>query len=328
MKLSFIISFFIVHGMSHPAYSELISLPNTSGDTISRMEKRVEMNLNLLYSMLEIEYKSLDSLQHEMTLTGIDNKQLKKIKHTIESIQNNAQLHLKKQNAYRLLLGMIHQLKFKKTEQALNQLKEIDKSLSVLDKNKIPTISHIKEIPATPYLRVSTNVYDQEIAAWCNLTKNADGKTIANEFEHFFDYTDPKIASHFKENDFLQCQTRFIKTTDAYFLEFKFTLNSPKASSLYGNIDPSIPVKIDFIDGDFSYLEVYALTSGILDPETGSTVYNVQFKLDREDMRRLSKKDVDKVTIIWTSGADQFEISKLDLLRNLFECIQKRKLQN
>src|SRR6185436_8871716 len=158
-----------------------------------------------------------------------------------------------------------------------------------------------------PYLRDNTLVYDKEISSFCNITRSPDGKIIANEFENFFEYTDPKLSSHFKETDFLQCRTRFIKTKKEYFLELKFILNSPKASSIYGTIDPSTPSKINFINGDFIYLETYALSSGILDPTTGSTIYNVQFKLDREDIKSISKKDIDSIITLWTSGADQFE---------------------
>ena len=142
------------------------------------------------------------------------------------------------------------------------------------------------------------------------------------------EFTDPNISTHFKDNDFLECQARFIKTKKEYFLEFRFLLNSVKAAAIYGTIDPSNPSKIDFIDGDFIYLETYALTPGTIDPETGKTIYNVQYKLNREDIKSIRKKDINSITILWTSGADQFEICKIDLLRNMFECIQKRKLQN
>lgn len=297
-------------------------------DTIATLAGRVEKHLEDLYFKIEEEKTKLESIQVELSRMEYDKKRYKKTKISSVKLNESLNLNYQKQNAYRHILTMVYQLRIQNEFNANSQLKEIEKALKKLDKNKLPALSNLNSIPSTPNLRNNTLVYDKEISSLCNLTRSPDNKILANVYENFFEFTDQKLSTHYKETDFLQCQVRFIKTKNKYFLEFKFLLNSPKASSIYGTIDPSNPTKIDFLNGDFIYLETHALATGTIDQETGGTVYNIQYKLNNEDISNLRKKDIDSLTIIWTSGADQFEICKIDLLRNMFECIQKRKLQN
>jgi hypothetical protein len=328
VKLFPILSLVFLCGNILTLHAESSRVLSPVSDTISGLDKRVGKSLDNIRIEIEDQKSTLDILKNEISQSGLDKKQMKRTKLRVAEIEKQLQFNYQKQNAYRHLLTKIRQLNIQNEENANRQLKEIDKAITVLEKNKLPSIKELKPIPSEPYVRLETNVYGTEISSLCNLTRNPDGKIIANAFENFFEYTDPKLSAHFKENDFLECHARFIKTKKEYFLELKFILNSPKAASIYGSIDPANPSKIDFIDNEFIFLETHALTSGILDPETGSTVYNVQYKLNREDIKNIRKKDVSSLTIIWTSGSDQFEICRIDLLRNLFECIQKRKLQN
>lgn len=328
MKSLILLYFALFNWINYTIYPSATWHPSTTQDTITRLEQRVEKNLFKLQSDIDHNAYDLEILQNKMAQQNLDKKQLKNVKNQIKVLQQDLSFNYQKQNAYRHALTLIRQLKIHDEITAGKSLKEIDHSLKLLDENKLPKFKDLNPIPSRAYVRVNTNVYDQEISSLCNLNRNLDGKIIANVYAPFFEYTDPTISTHFKESDFLECQARFIKTKKDYFLELKFLMNSTKASSIYGAIDPSNPAKIEFIDGDFIYLETYALTSGVLDPETGSTIFNVQYKLNKEDIKNIHKKDINTFTVLWTSGADQFEICKIDLLRNMFECIQKRKLQN
>ncbi|MBK8451592.1 MAG: hypothetical protein IPL42_16865 [Saprospiraceae bacterium] len=297
-------------------------------DTISKLELRVQKNLNRLQTIVQDESAEIQQLKIQINAGSTNKKAIKGFHKKLELISSQRTLHYQQQNAYRYILTTIRQLQYQNENLANTQIKELKIALNRLEKNKIPRFKKLPEISSNPYVRDNTMVYDKEVNSFCNLSQNLEGTILANVFEIFFEHTDPKIGSYFKESEFLQCFARFIKTKNDYLLELKFLLHSSKASQVYGAIDPSSPARIDFINGEHIYLQSYALTSATIEPETGNTIYNIQYKLDREDLKYLLKQEIDSYTIIWTSGSDRFEICKLDLLKNMLSCLQEKKLQN
>lgn len=311
-----------------PAELQIPTKILSSSDTITRIEKRIENKINAISYQIQNETNRLAELQKENSKTGLSRKQDKILSREISLIEKNLQLNHKKLNACNILLTQARQLRIRKEPDAIRQMREIDMHLIKLDKNKLPGFLSKKTINNELLTLNTKMLYAQPIFSFCNLNLSSDGKIMANAFENFFSFTDPEIASHYQDNDFLDCQARFIKTRDDYFLELKLALHSPRAAAIFGNIDGSSPSRIDFIDGDFIYLDTHAQTSGILDAETGSTIHHIQYRLNKEDLRNLRKKNINTFTILWTRGADQFEIYKIDLLKNLFECLQEKKLPN
>jgi hypothetical protein len=315
----FILFLLIYVGVSNPLYS--------NGNPLIQLEDQIRKNLDTIhFSILEIN-------DHISQLTLLLNSQVQNKKKSAE-IQKDIQTEIKKrdfiykkQNSYFLLLSMTRQLPFKSEKIAVQQIKDIKDALSILKKNKLPKLTKSVHEKNQAFLRAETELYSQEISSWCQILKNPEGTIIANAFDSFFEYTDPRLSTHFKERDFIECKARFIKTKKNYFLELKYILHSPQASKVYGNIDGLSHCRMDFINGDFVYLETFATTDGVLDSDL-NTVYLVQYKLEKEEINKILKNQIDKLTVFWTSGVDEYQISRLNLLQNMFECIQKRKLQN
>lgn len=297
-------------------------------DTVTKIETKVALAAAYFHQLILKETTTIDSLKELKNSSSIGPKTIKLIQNKLNtSIRQREQLY-QVENSYNYILSLIRQLKYQKEIIADMQLKEILQAMNQLEKNNIPSFKKIKKISTSPYFKDESAVYDKNLNSFCNLTMNMEKSMLANVFEIFYEYTDPKIGNHFKENDFLKCQARFIKTKKEYFLELQFIFLSPKASQIYGSIDPSSPSRLDFINGKHIYLQSFAMTSAIVEPGTGNTIYNIQYKLDREDLAYIKKYDVDAFTIIWSSGADRFEIYKIDVLKNMIECLQKKKLQN
>lgn len=301
-----------------------LSASGSLGDSINRLESRLIKGINIS----RINIKETKDLQAQINMQLTDSQPTKRRKSELEKklkILNRKRSDLIKiENAYLMLLSESRKLVYLKDQSASKSLKKINKALLTLENNRIPSGSEYKVLEETPLLGLPIQVYDHFLESACQLTQNEDGSIWANEFSPFFEYTDPRIGNYFKEGDFLECLARFIQSRKKYYLELKFVLHSPKAAQLYGSIDPSNPARLDFLNGDFIYLETFALNTSELEASTGNTIITIQYKLDKEDLNYLLKNEVDAFTIIWTNGADRFELIYLDVLKNMLECLKKR----
>lgn len=315
----FKIAFFLSLGFYGNLYASACS-----GDSLSRLETRLIAGI---YQTRNQQHE-LNITQEQIRAQLVDSQLSKKQKAALD--KNLKQLNLKAANlskleqAYLMLLSDSRKLIYKRDPDAQLSLKKINKALSLLEKMQIPSGSEFKILKNNEILHASNRVYDQILESPCQLTQNEDGSIWANEYISFFEYTDPRISSYFKEHDFLECFARFIEVKKKYYLELKFVLHSPKAAQIYGSIDPSNPARLDFLNGDFIYLETFALNTSEIEAGTGNTLITIQYKLDKEDLNYLAKNEVDAFTIIWTNGADRFELIYLDVLKNMLECLKKR----
>lgn len=313
------IAFLLFLGFNRDLYAS-----ESTADTISRLETRL---INGIYHTKN-QVQNLTTKQEQILAQLVEKQLTKKQKSALDKTLNQLSIKVKNlgkiEQAYLMLLSDSRKLVYKKDQEAQTSLKRINKALASLEKMKMPSGSDFKILKNVETPHTSSRVYDYQLERPCQLTQNEDGSIWANEFTGFFEYTDPRISTYFKEHDFLECFARFIKTKKKYYLELKFVLNSPKANQIYGSIDPSNPARLDFLNGDFIYLETFALNTSELEAGTGNTLITIQYKLDKEDLNYLSKNEVDAFTIIWTNGADRFELIYLDVLKNMLECLKKK----
>ncbi len=297
-------------------------------DPIATLELRIQKNLDTIYQEIKQQKQQIEQLENVLAeLTKEKNKSNNNLNKELKTLHQKLNFLYQKQNALHHMLSKVRHLIYLKEDQAQNQLLEIERALTIISKNKLPKFSDYKTISKFPYQRTETDLYSKELSSLCNLTISPDGKTLATVYEDLFEYTDPKISTHFKNSDFVNTKVRFLKTQKDYLLELKFILHSPQAKSVYGNPDGSSQSRMDFINGDFIYLQVFATSNGIVDAQQ-NTVYHIQYKLDKEEINKIRKNELDKLTVFWTSGIEQYDICRINLLQNMFECIRKRKLPN
>lgn len=315
----FKIAFFLILGFYGDLYASACS-----GDSIGRLETRLINGIYHTKNQLHNLATEQEQIQAQLVDKQLTKKQKAALDKSLRLSKAKAANFVKIEQAYLMLLSDSRKLIYMNDQVAQNSLKRIHKALYSLEKSKIPSGSEFNVLKNNEIPHASSRVYDFKLESPCQLTQNEEGTIWANQYTSFFEYTDPRISSYFKDHDFLECYARFIESKKKYYLELKFVLNSPKASQIYGSIDPSNPARLDFLNGDFIYLETFALNTSELEAGTGNTLVTIQYKLDKEDLNYLSKNEVDAFTIIWTNGADRFEIIYLDVLKNMLECLKKR----
>lgn len=288
-------------------------------ENLAEMEERVVSMIKKSDQEIKLFHRQTDSLQS--LLSASPNRDTRVHYNKTEDQLKHS---LKIRNVLKEILGEIRQLNNRDEKTALRDLKRLSGYLKILRKNKLPAFEEQKVIPAKEYVSAKTNTYSQPIYHFCNLTQSKDGYTLANEFETLFEFTEPKLDAYYKDAEFLECKARFIKTLKDYFLELKFIFNSPHAEKMIGSIDVASPSRIDFLNGSFIYLQAIAVTDEVKTSGSSQTIYHVQYKLDSEDIKNLSKYELDTITFVWTSGADKYEIVDLDVLLNMFACLKTK----
>jgi len=143
------------------------------------------------------------------------------------------------------------------------------------------------------------------------------------EAGYLFGYTHPNIKSYFKENDFLTCYAKLSKVGGLYYLSLEVRIASIKANKTYGSLDKGSPIRIKLLDGETVNLYNLTAATGFIEPITGVTVYQANYPLEKGEYKQVSKTELDKIGLIWSTGYEEYEIFEVDFLMTQAECLKK-----
>lgn len=104
-------------------------------------------------------------------------------------------------------------------------------------------------------------------------------------------------------------------------MDLRLTFNTTKAAQIYGLLEASQSVKLEFLDGSFIYLNATHSSTGEVNLALNQCMYQLQFPLDDYRLKELRNKDTDKLTVIWEKGKEIFEIYQVDIIQKLIKCL-------
>lgn len=142
------------------------------------------------------------------------------------------------------------------------------------------------------------------------------------EADYLFGYTHPNIKSYFKENDYLTCYAKLSKVGGFYYLSLEVRIASIKANKTYGALDKGAPIRIKLLNGETVNLYNLTAATGFIEPITGVTVYQVNYPMEKGDYKQISKTELDKIGLIWSTGYEEYEIYEVDFLINQAKCLK------
>lgn len=142
------------------------------------------------------------------------------------------------------------------------------------------------------------------------------------ESGYLFGYTHPNIESYFKEKDYLTCYAKLSKVGGLYYLSFEVRIASIKANKTYGSLDKGSGIRVKLIDGEIINLYNISAATGLIEPLTGVTVYQTNYPMEKSEFKKLSKTELDKIGVIWSTGYEEYEIYEVDFLMNQAECLK------
>ncbi len=140
--------------------------------------------------------------------------------------------------------------------------------------------------------------------------------------EPFFSYTNEQMRPFFKEKDFIECSGALSSIGGSIFLlSFELEVASQNAQRDYGFIEKGSILTIKFIDGSTVRIANRKTDTGALNPLEKSVIYKPQYTISSTQAKELSRGEVDKIRIVWSTGYEDYEVYELDFFINQFRCL-------
>jgi hypothetical protein len=159
----------------------------------------------------------------------------------------------------------------------------------------------------------------------CNTTSSrisgSGAERIATEVREWFVYTPPLLAHKYPDNGFLQCRASILFDGKQYYIQLQIKMNSTKASKEYGWIDKGSPLLLLTMRGNTVELEATEESIGQVDSGSNATRYSVVYSLSPSNLNILKSEGINKLRIVWSSGYEDYDIYKVNFLKNQIRCI-------
>jgi hypothetical protein len=138
-----------------------------------------------------------------------------------------------------------------------------------------------------------------------------------------FSHTDEKIKDKVKSRDFIHGHTGLADINGTVYMTLRINVASSRAKSIFGEVDANNPIKLNFIDGAHVFLEIVNSQRPKISTSKNETEYFILAKMDKSDIKSISKCELNSIGFIWEEGYDEYEIFDVDLLKQQIECLKK-----
>ncbi len=146
---------------------------------------------------------------------------------------------------------------------------------------------------------------------------------LASEF--FFAYTDPRLKSYLKDQDYIYATAYLSSLAGGFrYLTLTIVVNAMTAQTSYGRIKKGSLMNILLMNGKIVSLFASNESLGTLDKKEGRVSYEVRYPIDYQKDRLLSKSEVNRVRIIWSSGYEEYDVTNVDLVMNQLHCLNSK----
>ncbi len=140
----------------------------------------------------------------------------------------------------------------------------------------------------------------------------------------FFRHTEEFMKPAMKGKDYISCDISAARIQGGfYFLNLTFTILSKEAQKSFGFLDKGTLFVFKLINGEIISLSNVKTDIGVVDVINGTTVYKVTLQLNGAEARTLTSNELDIVRVAWSAGYEDYEIYNMDILMNIFKCLDK-----
>lgn len=132
----------------------------------------------------------------------------------------------------------------------------------------------------------------------------------------FFVYTNPQVRKYMKDEHLMECLAYVNKVEENHFLILEYKINSDKAKINYGNLEKGGKIKVKLMNKDHLYLENIERSRGKVKRSDKHTTYIGTYAINKSNIGMLKKQNIDKITVLWEEGVEEYEVQNIDLVRN------------
>ena len=158
--------------------------------------------------------------------------------------------------------------------------------------------------------------YEREIV-------NTNSKRVDLVPHYFFAFSHPELKSFYKSNNFIKAYCQVSKNNGLVMLNLNIHLASSVAKSEYGIIGKDSNLNIHLIKGGVLNLKCTNGSMGRANDKANNTIYALTYELDKSEVKKLKKYDIDEVEIEWSSGFEKYEVYEVDAVLNQMNCMEK-----
>jgi len=141
----------------------------------------------------------------------------------------------------------------------------------------------------------------------------------------FFSHTDPDLRPFFKDKDLISCLGALSRIGPYVYLRVEFQIASSHAQSNFGALAEGSLMRFKLMNGEYVSLYNLKTNTGRIDPYSGYTVFSGQYALGKNEIKKLSASELDKMRVLWSTGYEDYDIYNIDFLINQLNCLMSKK---
>ena len=143
-------------------------------------------------------------------------------------------------------------------------------------------------------------------------------------FQSFFRHTEDFMKPAMKDKDYINCDISASRIQGGfYFINLNFTILTKEAQKSFGFLDKGSLFVFKLINGEIVSLYSTKTDIGTVDANNGTTIYRVGVQLNGAEVKALTSSELDVVRVAWSTGYEDYEIFNMDILINMFKCLDK-----
>ena len=216
--------------------------------------------------------------------------------------------------------------------------KKEDKSIKKEPKSKSSTKKKAsKSEPNTPSVTIrQARKYDPKndvlinpptpncVIAFDGVDKFTERKKRETYSQVIFTHTEDFMRPAMKDKDYITCEGAASRIQGGfYFLNLTFTIQTKEAQRAFGFLDKGTPIVFKLINGRTMTFTNSKTDIGTIDSNNGITTYKAQLQISGSDVKAFIDSELDVIRVAWSAGYEDYEIYDMDVLSNMFSCLEK-----
>lgn len=138
-------------------------------------------------------------------------------------------------------------------------------------------------------------------------------------FGHTEDFMRPALGN----KEFINCHISGSRSGSSNIVAtLTFTISSSDVQRTFGFLDKDALISFKLINGLSLNFKNVRTDIGNIDNNAGATTYKAQIQFTKLDLKSLESSELDFLRIQWSTGYEDYQITNVDVIQNMLECIK------
>jgi hypothetical protein len=136
-----------------------------------------------------------------------------------------------------------------------------------------------------------------------------------------FRHTPPALKSYLQGKPNVQCEAALAAAGANAILHLNFIIHDPNPRKAFGKLEKNSLATLWFMDGTSFFLYNQQTEEGVQNPDSQAFVFQAQFALHAEVLKKMRRMELDKIRIAWSSGYEDYDVQYVQLLMGQARCL-------